>query len=88
MVVSRARGRRRRRTALDTGVHVAAVVVANVKHVVVALEHARQAAEADVGGAAVAALGDNADVFGDFALLALDLHRRSDAGNGSHRFLS
>ena len=53
-----ARGRRRRAGALHAGVHVGLVVVADVEHVVVALEHARQAAEADVGGAAVAALRD------------------------------
>ena len=48
--------------ALHAGVHVRLVVVADVEHVVVALEHARQAAEADVGGAAVAALRDDAHV--------------------------
>jgi hypothetical protein len=60
-----------RRTALHAGVHVGLVVVTDVEHVVVALEHARQAAEADVGGAAVAALGDHAHVAA--ALLALTL---------------
>jgi hypothetical protein len=60
-------------------VHVAAVVVADVEHVVVALEHAGQAAEADVGGAAVAALGDDADIAA-LAFLLLDLDRRGDAG--------
>ena len=58
----RARRRRGGRTALHAGVHVAAVVVADVEHVVIALEHAREAAEADVGGAAVAALRDDADI--------------------------
>ena len=48
--------------ALHAGVHVGLVVVADVEHVVVALEHPRQAAEADVGGAAVAALRDDAHV--------------------------
>ena len=57
-----ARRRRRRARALHAGVHVRLVVVADVEHVVVALEHARQAAEADVGRAAVAALRDHADV--------------------------
>ena len=55
-----ARRRRRRRRALHAGVHVGFVVVADVEHVVVALEHAGQAAEADIGRAAVAALGDHA----------------------------
>ena len=57
-----ARGRRRRRGALHAGVHVGFVVVADVEHVIVALEHAGQAAEADIGGAAVAALGDGANL--------------------------
>jgi hypothetical protein len=52
--------------ALHAGVHVASVVVADVEHVVVALEHAGEAAEADVGGAAVAALGDDAHVVAPF----------------------
>ena len=58
----RARGRRRRTGALYAGVHVRLVVVADVQHVVVAFEHARQAAQSDVDGAAVAALADHADV--------------------------
>mgnify|MGYP003694499833 CR=1 FL=1 len=53
-----ARRGRRRAGALHAGVHVGLVVVADVEHVVVALEHPRQAAEADVGRAAVAALRD------------------------------
>ena len=55
-----ARGRRRRRGALHAGVHIGFVVVTNVEHVIVALEHAGQAAETDIGGAAVAALRDGA----------------------------
>ena len=43
--------------ALHAGVHVRLVVVADVQHVVVALEHAGQAGHADVDRAAVAALG-------------------------------
>jgi hypothetical protein len=70
---------RRCRTALYTGIHVAAVVVADVQHVVVALEHSGQAAEADVGGAAVATLGHDADVT-HLALLSFHLDRRGDAG--------
>ena len=53
---------RRRAGALHAGVHVRLVVVTDEEHVVVALEHPREAAEADVDGAAVAALGDHADV--------------------------
>ena len=71
----RARGRRRGAGALHAGVHVGLVVVADVEHVVVALEHAGQAAEADVGGAAVAALGDHAHL-----VPALDPHRGGNAG--------
>ncbi len=65
---------RRRAGALHAGVHVALVVVADEEHVVVALEHPRQAAEADVDGAAVAALADDADV-----VAALGPQRRGDA---------
>ena len=58
-----ARGRRGcARGSLDAGVHVGLVVVADVEHVVVALEHPGQAPEADVGGAPVAALGHDLDV--------------------------
>jgi hypothetical protein len=70
-----ARRRRRGAGALDAGVHVGLVVVTDVEHVVVALEHARQTPEADVGGAAVAALGDDLDV-----VAALDAHGRGNAG--------
>ncbi len=69
-----ARGWRRRRRTLHARVHVRLVVVADVEHVVVAFEHAGQAAEADVGGAAVAALRDDPHV-----VLALHAQRRSDA---------
>ena len=55
----RARGGRRGRRPLHPGVHVAFVVVADVKHIIVALEHAGKAAKADVGGAAIAALRDD-----------------------------
>ena len=51
-----ARRRRRRRGTLYAGVHIGFVIVADIEHVIVALEHAGQAAEADVGGAAIAAL--------------------------------
>ena len=57
-----ARRRRRRAGALHAGVHVGLVVVADEEHVVVALEHPRQAAEADVDRPAVAGLGDDADI--------------------------
>ena len=62
---------------LHAGVHVGLVVVADVEHVVVALEHARQAAEADVGGAAVAA---PATTRTSAACAALHLQRGGDAG--------
>ena len=48
--------------ALDTGVHVALVVVTDKEHVVVALEHARQAPEPDVHRAAVTGLGHDPDI--------------------------
>ena len=53
------RRRRCRRRSLDSGVHVALVVVTDVEHVVAPLEHARQAPEPDVDGAAVTALADH-----------------------------
>ena len=70
--------RRRGARALHAGVHVGLVVVADEQHVVVALEHSRQAAEADVDRTAVAGLGDDADVGP-----ALHLHRRGDTGRDS-----
>ncbi len=69
-----ARQRRRRTGALHAGVHVRLVVVADVEDVVVALEHAGQAPEADIGRAAVAALGDDAN-----AVAAQCPVRRGDA---------
>jgi hypothetical protein len=48
--------------ALHAGVHVGLVVVADEEHVVVTLEHPRQAPEPDVDRAAVAALADDANV--------------------------
>ena len=80
----RARRRRRGRAALHAGVHVGLVVVTDVEHVVVALEQARQTAEADVGGAAVAALGDDAHGAAlESGPDGLDLQRGRDAG--AHR---
>src|SRR5205807_1860122 len=57
-----ARGRWRRAGALHAGVHVRLVVVTDVEHVVVTFEHAGQTGEADVDGAAVAALAHDSDV--------------------------
>src|ERR1700730_546137 len=54
------RRRRRRARALHAGVHVRLVVVTDIENVVVAFEHAGQAAEADVGRAAVTTLRDDA----------------------------
>ncbi len=70
-----ARCRRRGGRALHAGIHVRLVVVADVQHIIVALEHAGQATEPDVGGAAVAALCDHPHV-----VAALYLQRRRDAG--------
>ena len=47
---------------LDPGVHVRLVVVADEEHVVVPLEHPRQAAEADVDRSAVTGLADHPHV--------------------------
>ena len=69
-----ARGGRGGARALHAGVHVSLVVVTDVEHVVVSLEHPRQARHADVHGAAVAALADDAHV-----LAALRPQRRGDS---------
>ena len=55
--------------ALEAGVHVGAVVVADVEHLVAALHGAGERLQADVVGAAVAAEGDELDVLLDLALL-------------------
>jgi hypothetical protein len=68
------RARRRRPRALHAGVHVRLVVVTDEEHVVAALEHAREAGEADVDRAAVAGLPDDANV-----LAPLRPQRRGDA---------
>ncbi len=68
------RGRGRART-LHPGVHVGLVVVADVEHVVVALEHAGQAGQPDVDRPAVAALGDDT-----YVVAAGRLQCRGDAG--------
>jgi hypothetical protein len=62
--------RRRGAGALHAGVHVRLVVVADVQHVVVALEHPREAGEADVHRAAVAALADDTHVVRPFTFSA------------------
>ncbi len=71
----RARGGRRGARALHAGVHVRLVVVTDVEHVIVALEHPRQARHPDVHGAAVAALADDAHI-----LAALRPQRCGDPG--------
>src|ERR1039457_2437287 len=43
-----------------SSVHITFIIVANVEHVIVAFEHAGQAAKSDIGGAAIAALRDRA----------------------------
>ena len=67
--------RRRCPRPLHAGVHVGLVVVADEQDVVVALEHAREAAEADVHRAAIAGLRDHPRV-----APALDPQRRRDPG--------
>ena len=54
---------------LEAGVHVGAVVVADVEHLVATLHGAGERLQADVVGAAVAAEGDELDVLVDLALL-------------------
>jgi hypothetical protein len=68
-------GGRRRRRALHTGIHVGFVIVADVEHIIVALEHSRETAEADVRRSTVAALR-NGSHFG----VSLDAHRCRNAG--------
>ncbi len=77
VVIVRAAGRRGAR-ALHAGVHVGLVVVTDEQHVVVALEHARQAGHPDVNRAAVAALAHHPNLASAF-----HLQRRRDArGHG------
>ena len=66
---------RRGRGALDAGVHVGAVVVAHVDHVVAALHGAGERLQADVVGAAVAAEGHELHllVSGDLIAILLEL---------------
>src|ERR1039457_161546 len=75
------RGTRRRRCGrrtLHASVHVGFVVVTDVQHIVVALEHSRQTTKADVGGAAVAALRHDAHI-----MPPLHLHRSRDTCRNS-----
>ena len=69
--------------ALHAGVHVGLVVIADVEHIVVALEHAGEAAKANVGGAAIAALCNHAHIVRGAILLRLDLECCGNAR--SHR---
>jgi hypothetical protein len=69
------RGRGSGPRALDAGVHVGLVVIADVEHVVVALEHPGQAAETDVDGPTVATLRDHPHVAAAHRLVC-----RRDAG--------
>ena len=78
------RGRGRRGAALHAGIHVRLIVVADVEHIVIAVEHAGEAAHADIGGAAVTALGDHADR-GLPVLLRTDPIGRSHTGRDSRR---
>ena len=68
------------RGALEAGVHVGAVVVAHVEHVVAALHGAGERLEADVVGAAVAAEGDELDALLELAALAQGTKGGLDAG--------
>ena len=74
---------------LDAGVHVGAVVVADVDHVVAALHGTGQRLQADVVRAAVAAERDelHALVGGDLAGALQALERRLDAGDRRRRVL-
>ena len=69
---------------LDAGVHVGLVVPADVEDVVAALEGAREALQADVGRAAVAAGGHHVDAFLQQALV---LHGVPDARGDGRRVL-
>ena len=64
-------GRRGGPRPLHAGVHVGLVVVADVEHVIVALEHAGQGPEADIHGGAIPALAHDPDIGA-----ALGLHGR------------
>lgn len=80
---SRTDSRRRSGRALNTCVHIAFVVVADVKHVVVSFEHAGQASETDISRTAVTALSDYTDerFAGFFCLDACNCgHTGTDSG--------
>ena len=66
--------------ALEAGVHVGAVVVADVEHVVAALHGAGERLQADVVGAAVAAEGDELDALLERAALLQGAEGGLDAG--------
>ena len=83
----RARKARRRGRALDAGVHVRLVVVAEIYHVVAALHRAGERLEADVVGAAVAADGEELVGIVDLALALEDIVSRLDAAAGRRRIL-
>ncbi len=68
------------RGALEAGVHVGAVVVAHVEHVVAALHGAGERLQADVVGAAVAAEGDELDAVLELAALVQGAEGGLDAG--------
>ena len=78
----RARKARRRGRALNAGVHVRLVVVAEIYHVVTALHRAGERLEADVVGAAVAADGEELVGIVDPALALEDIVSRLDAAAG------
>ena len=73
---------RRERAFLDARVHVRLVVVADVQHVIVAVDGARQRLDADVGGAAVAGEAHHRAIVG---LLALRAQAGLDAGEHAGR---
>ena len=48
-----------RPASLHPGIHIGAIVIADIEDVVVTFEHPRQAAHPDIHGAAIASLGNH-----------------------------
>src|ERR1700690_47731 len=81
------RSERRSRRTLYTGIHISAVVITDIGHVVTALHRAGEALEADVVGAAIATEGDKFDLVADLALLLERAVHSLDPGHGCSRVL-
>ena len=57
-----------RTRALDSRVHVRLIVITDVEHVIVSLEHARECSETNIHSGAIAALADHANFSASFSV--------------------